>query len=33
MNRLIIILLLLVCTVQGISQYDPEKVNKKAAEL
>ncbi len=33
MNRLIIILLLLVCTIEGMSQYDPEKVNKKAAAL
>jgi len=33
MNRLIIILLLLVCTVEGMTQYDPEKVNKKAFAL
>jgi len=33
MNRLIIILLLLVCTLESMSQYDPEKVDKRAAAL
>ena len=33
MNRLIIILLLLVCTIESMSQYDPEKINKKAIAL